>query len=208
MATDEEVGIEIWNRAAMGGGGGCPREGDIALRDLLLAHGYVMNGGVIHAAQALSSEELRAACAGYRYLGFAPAAELLESVLLHGRRDERALDEAYGEHIPSDSTLDVAFNEHRRRYPDSYAPAKGILRSHQRMSGDRCCDHVRPNDSRGRALTRSFCERTPVIVLYLAWRSRERPRSSLASFERPTGSPVEPCRKSEHDEPRRCDCRL
>jgi hypothetical protein len=38
---------EVWNRAALEGGGPEPREGDVALATLLRAHGLAMNGGVL-----------------------------------------------------------------------------------------------------------------------------------------------------------------
>jgi hypothetical protein len=50
----------VWNRAALDAGGSPPREGDRALAALLLAHGMIMNGGVDHAVEALSAEELAA----------------------------------------------------------------------------------------------------------------------------------------------------
>jgi hypothetical protein len=57
----------VWNRAALEEGGRAPREGDRALAALLLAHGMVMNGGVQHATEALSADEMAAAAAGFRY---------------------------------------------------------------------------------------------------------------------------------------------
>ena len=58
----------IWNRAC----GEAPlrtREGDRALTDLLQWHGYIMNGGVLHAVELLSASELSNAAAAYGYFG-------------------------------------------------------------------------------------------------------------------------------------------
>lgn len=58
----------IWNRAC----GENPLRalpGDRALTDLLYAHGLVMSGGVLHAKECMTNEELTDAEVGYRYFG-------------------------------------------------------------------------------------------------------------------------------------------
>ena len=71
----------VWNRAAMDDGGEEPRAGDRALADLLYAHGMVMNGGVHHALEVLTPDELKAAIAGFRYFSLGAVADLLEEGL-------------------------------------------------------------------------------------------------------------------------------
>src|SRR5580692_9541571 len=66
----------VWNRA-------CSEDplrslpGDRALADLLRAHGLAMNGGVLHALECLTAEELTNAEAAYRFYGLAAVASLL-----------------------------------------------------------------------------------------------------------------------------------
>jgi hypothetical protein len=67
---------QVWNRAALQSGGLNPGEGDRALAALLVAHGMVMNGGVAHALESLSSEERSAAAAGFRFFSFSDIADL------------------------------------------------------------------------------------------------------------------------------------
>jgi hypothetical protein len=89
----------------------------------MLAHGYVMNGGVLHAIAGLSPDTLRAACAGYRYFGFDSVADLLATGA--ASLSERAADDAYHRWIASDSVIGAAFSAHRARSPESYAPTDG-----------------------------------------------------------------------------------
>jgi hypothetical protein len=116
----------IWNRACYGGGAD-PREGDVALAALLLVHGRVMNGGVLHGVEC-SESQLRAAKAGYCYFGFTGVAELLARAEQLVRSDvelgehERQLDQEYAKHIPSDSTLVKRFEEHYVRNPLAFLP--------------------------------------------------------------------------------------
>jgi hypothetical protein len=55
----------IWNRAC-GEDSLRALPGDRALADLLNAHGLAMNGGVLHAIECMSAEELSEAEAGCR----------------------------------------------------------------------------------------------------------------------------------------------
>lgn len=119
----------IWNRACMEDGGEAPRVGDRALAALLLAHGLAMNGGVLHAAEMLSDEELAAAVAGYRFFGLeAIAALLCEARGLLGQEaeldeQESMLDQRYAAVIPDDELLVQQFREHWAAHPEDYAPA-------------------------------------------------------------------------------------
>jgi hypothetical protein len=74
-----------------------------------IAHGLVMNGGVLHAVEVLAPEELRIATAGYRHFGlpgaanaFADARKLAESARA---AEEGRLDRAYVTALPDDAFL-------------------------------------------------------------------------------------------------------
>ena len=67
----------IWNRATQGGGDE-PREGDAALSAALAFHGLAMNGGVLHAFDVLSPEELGRARDGFAWLELSEVAQFLE----------------------------------------------------------------------------------------------------------------------------------
>jgi hypothetical protein len=118
----------IWNRAAMEGGGIKPNRGDVALSSLLYAHGLVMNGGVLHAAELLTNDELLGAQDGYRFFGLEAVAELLlRSRQLFDDGDdlgaqESKLDAEYLRHIPDDSALCQRFEQHLRSLPDDFSP--------------------------------------------------------------------------------------
>ena len=68
---------EIWNRATVGGGD-TPREGDVALAASLAFHGLAMNGGVLHAFEVLSAEELGRARDGFTWLAMPEVAQFIE----------------------------------------------------------------------------------------------------------------------------------
>jgi hypothetical protein len=122
---------DIWNRAALGGGGGT-RAGDLALSAVLKLHGLAMSGGLVDAIERLTPAEADAAEAGYRWLGLGPAADVVASV----RRevdagalddDERAealelrADEEYGHVIPADDTLESALRTRLAAEPDAFS---------------------------------------------------------------------------------------
>jgi hypothetical protein len=125
----------IWNRAC----GDDPLRslpGDRALRDMLRAHGLTMNGGVLHAVECLTAEELTDAEAGYRYFGLGEVAFLLSrarKLFETGDdldRHERQLDGHYADLIPSDSSLVELFEKQLKVKPSDFAPlpAKDIGR--------------------------------------------------------------------------------
>ena len=117
----------VWNRACQGGGE-TPRVGDTALAALLVFHGAAMNGGVLHGVECLSTEELVASSAGYRFFGFAPVAELIaraSNVLKIGEElegHERKLDHEYAALIPDDSTLVKRFERHFQANAPDFSP--------------------------------------------------------------------------------------
>lgn len=124
---------EIWNRA-------CDpfapftHPGDAALAAVLLCHGMAMNGGLLHAVQAMEPEQRERAVAGFRLLGLDAAAGAVEVVArqaaaLPGRdpaAEERLEVEAgrrYGEALPDwDETIERAFRAHLQQHPEAYAP--------------------------------------------------------------------------------------
>jgi hypothetical protein len=118
---------KIWNRACEGGGDS-PRAGDIALASMLLFHGPAMNGGVLHAVECLSSEQLTAAKAGYTYFGFDAIADLITSAerAINEGQDlearEAILDQQYWAVIPDDGALSKSFEWHRSQHPFEYSP--------------------------------------------------------------------------------------
>lgn len=119
----------IWNRAC----GEDPlrtHSGDRALTDLLLAHNLAMNGGVLHAVECLTPDELSDAEAGYRFYGFDAVASLLSHARTLLETDdslefhESQLDRRYAEVIPDDTSLLESFKEHLRTNPSEYAPLR------------------------------------------------------------------------------------
>ncbi len=105
----------------MQSGGASPREGDAALSAVLLVHGLVMNGGVFHAVQAVTKDELRAACAGFCYFGFDEVAGLLEAASREEWTDESEarVNAAY---TLDDEDIAQSFREHFARDGEKYAP--------------------------------------------------------------------------------------
>jgi len=119
---DLPVEARVWNRAAVESGGASPREGDRALAALLLAHGLVMNGGVHHALEGLSSDELRAAVAGFDYFSLASVGRLLE---VAQTLDEDEANRQYWEVIPDDDAIDRRFRVVFQSSPHVFAPLAG-----------------------------------------------------------------------------------
>ena len=121
----------IWNRATLAERRAGLAKGDKALAALLRAHGLSMNGGVLHAAECLTNEDLEAAIAGYEFFGLAQVGSLLRRAkqLLKAGMDlesfERSLDAEYAVLIPSDLSLAEAFERHLRANPSDFAPVRG-----------------------------------------------------------------------------------
>ncbi len=121
------IAHRIWNRAC-GDSDTSALAGDVALEFLLLAHGYIMNGGVFHAADDLDTDLLIEAQAGYRSFGFCDIADLLDrarSIPKAGRDvdyGELELGKRYYASVPDDSTLFARFEQHFREKPKDFAP--------------------------------------------------------------------------------------
>jgi hypothetical protein len=117
--------IEIWNRAATESGGTNPAPGDCALAAILLAHGAVMNGGVAHAHEVLSPEELAAAISGFNYFAIPAAAHVLALPSPDTENASEMADHAYWRAVPSDATLTHAFRIKILSHPEAFAPTVG-----------------------------------------------------------------------------------
>jgi hypothetical protein len=96
----------IWNRACdVNVTASSP--GDRALAALIVLHGLVMNGGVLHAVECHGTQELADAMAGYRFFEFDDVAILLT--------DAKSLTEAHDIYnLPDD--FDSAYDDFDKRY--------------------------------------------------------------------------------------------
>ena len=112
---------QIWNRAALEAGGSSPAVGDIALANLLMAHGLIMNGGVEHAIECLSRDELADSIAGFKYFGFLAAANVLSQPPSNMEDSEELLNSAYWQAVPDDSALAHAFHLKLLATPDAFS---------------------------------------------------------------------------------------
>jgi hypothetical protein len=123
---NQSTADQVWNRAAIEGGGDSPGPGDRALASLLLLHGLAMNGGVHHAIECLSPEELSAAIDGFSYFGFEELAEWLNNapndLLLKEWTDDTETSAIfrYAEYIPDDAYLTTRFEAVYRNRPSDF----------------------------------------------------------------------------------------
>lgn len=122
LTVDLPVEVRVWNRAALESGGAAPREGDRALAALLLAHGLVMNGGVHHALELLSPDEIRAAISGFEFFFLAPVGRLLE---VAQSLEEEAANRQYRAIIPNDDAIDRRLRVVFGSSPHAFAPLDG-----------------------------------------------------------------------------------
>src|SRR3954463_15940425 len=79
----------IWIRAFKRKGAEL-KEGDRALGDLLLLHGYIMNGGISHGVLDPSPDKLEAGPPGYDYFGLHQRAAGGEAVSRQSRGERRS----------------------------------------------------------------------------------------------------------------------
>ena len=114
----EDQFYEIYNRACTENGGPEPLEGDIALTNMLLGHGYIMNGGLEH-FEDLSEEEQQESIGGFRFFSFKDVADLI----LKARKLSGAeLDAAQS----SFAEFDSGMMDKLRRYIESHPHQFGI----------------------------------------------------------------------------------
>jgi hypothetical protein len=135
-----ETRDKIWKRACQPTQEAAElRAGDRALAAALLAHGIVMNGGVLHALQGMSPSERREAAAGYRFLALPTLAELFEGEVPDGDLDdddedleresglerlEAELNQKYWATAPDDEALWCAFEKKLRQEPGLFTPVR------------------------------------------------------------------------------------
>ena len=116
----------IWNRACEGGGPS-PSNGDRALAALIGAHSLVMNGGVLHAVECLSTSDLADAEDGFRFFNLAAVADLLVRAreIFEAQEEmesyELKLDHDYATLIPDDSSLLERFEQIHKTRPSEFA---------------------------------------------------------------------------------------
>lgn len=130
----------IWNRACDATDADAElRAGDRALAAALLAHGIVMNGGVLHALQGMSPSERREAAAGYRFFALPTLAELFEMQVPEDLDDEddddddseseldrleAALNQKYWATAADDQAVWRAFEKKLAQEPGLFAPLR------------------------------------------------------------------------------------
>lgn len=119
LEMDLSVEARVWNRAALESGGADPREGDRALAGLLSVHGLVMNGGVHHALEVLSPQEIRAARGGFQFFSLAPVGQLLDEA---ETLDEDVANQRYWALVPDDEAIERRFRAKFHQSPDAFAP--------------------------------------------------------------------------------------
>ncbi len=88
-----------------------------------------MNGGVTHAVECLTQEELDASIRGYRFYGLGAISQLVTAATATPSDDdeadelERRLDAKYAAQISDgDATLTRVFEEHFAAHPELYSP--------------------------------------------------------------------------------------
>jgi hypothetical protein len=125
--VSQAVTDQIWNRAAQGGGDS-PGCGDRALASLLLLHGLSMNGGVHHAIECLSPDEVANAIEGFAYFGFDDMTVWLNAAssdpVLKEWTDETEIAALYryAELIPDDDCLVTRFEAVYQERTSEFAP--------------------------------------------------------------------------------------
>lgn len=122
------LGELVWSRACAAQGGAQRREGDAALSAMLLFHGLAMNGGVAHAVECLSPEELDASIRGYHFYGLGALSHLVAAAKAAPSDDDEAddlgtrLDAEYAAKIANgDAALARIFEEHLAAHPEQYS---------------------------------------------------------------------------------------
>lgn len=136
-----ELADRIWDRAldAMwvwategrpGPGPDVQWPGDVALHAVLLAHGVIMNGGVLHAVESLAPSQLVAAQHGYVWLGLTGVSDLLVEVAAQlGSTDDESLeirsDAVYAKLLPDDeASIETALRARVSSSPSAFAPVR------------------------------------------------------------------------------------
>jgi hypothetical protein len=82
----------------------------------------VMNGGVAPVFETLTDAERAAGVLGYHFFGLPQVASLLERAAGLDEDGREKLDSEYGGYIPTDSTLQAAFERKFQSSPELFAP--------------------------------------------------------------------------------------
>ena len=134
MLSDADL---VWNRACLGKLDDRALRGDRALTALLLFHGLVMNGGLLHAVQCLQPGELASAKSGYRFFGFQDVAELISDIgsvqTSTGMLDsqEASFGLRYSRSVPDDAMLSHRFEDYFETRKSDFAPLSDADRRDQ-----------------------------------------------------------------------------
>jgi hypothetical protein len=121
---DADTQAIIWNRAALAGGGPAPGPGDTALSAALRLHNMIMSGGLDHALDVLTAEDLASAAAGFRYLQLSDVADLVEQAQgAPGDDLLQHLNARYSALIPQDQVIGDQLEALLQQHPDDFAPA-------------------------------------------------------------------------------------
>jgi hypothetical protein len=114
--------VRVWNRA-------CDYDfqptlsGDRSLKSAIQFDGLTGNGGLGHALDVLTDEDVGEAVKSFRYLGLQDTAQLIEQAFAlpdEGMRE--ALTERYYE--LTEDALESAFERHYAEYPPEYEPVE------------------------------------------------------------------------------------
>jgi hypothetical protein len=133
----------IWNRATTLRELTAP--GDLALQALLIVHGMIMNGGLLHAFDSLEHDMYERGAEGFAYFGRADVAELLmagyalafpDGPVPEAEREQyttdlpdaiheqiEEMDGRYGDLVPDDATVVAAFERRLAERPADFEPA-------------------------------------------------------------------------------------
>ncbi len=118
----------VWNRACFGNLDRLGLRGDRALTAMVLFHGFVMNGGILHPFDCLQPRKLAAAKSGYRFFGFHDVAEFISDVQIAlnlsetSDAQEASFNQHYGKLVPDDEALAKRFEEYFRTHRSDFAP--------------------------------------------------------------------------------------
>ncbi|MFC7619990.1 hypothetical protein [Microlunatus sp. GCM10028923] len=119
--ADERV---IWNRAGASRAVD-RRAGDLALAAVIRFVGLTANGGLAHACESLTADELAAAEDGYRYLGLDEAAQLVTAARRLDGDDpdnETRFSRLEGRLDRLDGLTESQFRTRLKERPDDFAP--------------------------------------------------------------------------------------
>jgi hypothetical protein len=106
----------VWNRACYREGTNL-REGDFALRALLLVDGCIQNGGVAHAFD-LTPDELTEGIRGYEFFGLHEMADVIKAYC----GDEEESNSRYYHFTRDQCMITKKFEEMFREHPERFAP--------------------------------------------------------------------------------------